>query len=39
MARHFLDDLPLEIRNEIYPHLLSTEYTKRPVRDDEVNLL
>ncbi|CAD6577001.1 MAG: hypothetical protein ASARMPREDX12_008077 [Alectoria sarmentosa] len=35
MARHFLDDLPLEIRNEIYPHLLSTEYTKRPVRDDE----
>lgn len=38
MACPFLEKTPLEIRNKIYAYLLSTEYTKQSIRDDEVNL-
>ena len=36
MTCPFIDRMPLEVRNMIYPYLLSTEYIKRPVRDNEV---
>lgn len=35
MACLFLDKIPLEIRDEVYSYLLSIDYTKRPVGDDE----
>lgn len=39
MACLFLDKIPLEIRDEVYSYLLSIDYTKRPVGDDEVKSL
>lgn len=39
MTCPFLEKTPQEIRNKIYTYLLYTEYTKRPICDDEANLL